>query len=221
MPLLSEERLKRYWYYVLRVFVRLTGVSLFRARIFGAERVPREGAVLLLSNHQSHLDPLLVGMSCNRRLSYLARQTLFEIEPLGLLIRSLDAIPIDREGSGLGGLKETMRRLKRGEVVGLFPEGTRTPDGEVKRLKPGFCTLARRCKVTLVPLAIEGAFQSWPKGTPLPTPHPVTIVFGQPIPPEQVAATWTDAELVELIESGIRRCHQQAKEQIQRSNSSC
>jgi 1-acyl-sn-glycerol-3-phosphate acyltransferase len=190
---------------------------LFRARVFGAARMPGEGAVLLLSNHQSHLDPLLIGMSCQRQLNFLARQTLFDTWPLGALIRSFNGIPIDRDGTGLAGLKETMRRLKRGEVVVLFPEGTRTPDGEVRRLKPGFCTLARRCKVTLQPMAIEGAFAAWPKGTPCPLPHPVTVVIGEPIPPERVAEISTDAALVQFVEAAIRHCHQQAREQIEQS----
>ena len=93
----------------------------------------------MLSNHQSHLDPVLVGLASDQRLNYLARDTLFGFAPFRWLINSLDAIPIDREGLGLGGLKETLKRLKRGESVLMFPEGTRTRDGEVGRLRPGFC----------------------------------------------------------------------------------
>ncbi len=77
---------------------------MFRIRCHGREWVPREGGALVLSNHQSHLDPVLVGVACNRRLNFLARKTLFRFAPLGWLIDSLDAIPIDREGTVLGGL---------------------------------------------------------------------------------------------------------------------
>lgn len=217
----TRQQLKRHWYSALQLVVRLTGVTVFRARTFGAKRVPESGAVLLLSNHQSNLDPVLIGMSCHRQLNYLARQTLFDNRPLSMLMSSLNAIPIDRDGTGLGGIKETMKRLKRGEVVVLFPEGTRTPDGEVRRLKPGFCTLARRCQVTLLPMAIDGAFDAWPRGTPLPAPHPITIVFGEPISPERVAEMPADADLVKFIETEIRNCHQQARQQIQRGTLNC
>ena len=77
-------------------------------------------------------------------MNYVARETLFRLPLLAPLMRFLDAFPIDREGSGLSGLKETLRRLKRGELVLIFPEGTRTTDGEVAPLKPGFISVARR-----------------------------------------------------------------------------
>lgn len=213
---MSRDWLKRLWYNGLRVIVRITAVGFFRARTFGANLVPAEGPVLLLCNHQSNLDPVLVGMSCERHLHYLARETLFDIPWLRGLMLSLNAIPIDRDGSGLAGLKATMKVLKQGRIVLLFPEGTRTKDGEVHRLKPGFCTLARRCKATLVPVAIEGAFDSWPRGTSLPKPHPVSIVFGKPISPERVVEIKTDPELVQAVETEIRRCHGLARRQMQR-----
>ena len=106
--------------------------------------MPATGGGLVLSNHQSNLDPIVIGLCCTRRLNYVARQTLFSFAPLRWLLESLEVIPIDREGSGFGGLKETLKRLKRGEIVVLFPEGTRTPDGEVHSMKPGFCALAKR-----------------------------------------------------------------------------
>ena len=130
---------QRLWYDALRVICRLTGILVFRIRCRGREFVPRDGGGLVLSNHQSHLDPVLVGLATDRRLNYLARDTLFKFAPFRWLINSLDAIPLDREGLGLGGLKETLKRLKRGELVLIFPEGTRTRDGEVGTLKPGFC----------------------------------------------------------------------------------
>jgi len=104
---------KRLWYDYLQVMCRLLGVALFRVRCTGRENVPPTGGVLVLSNHQSQFDPMLVGLAIDRRLNYLARETLFRFPPFRWLIRSLDAIPIDREGLGLAGLKETLRRLNR------------------------------------------------------------------------------------------------------------
>src|SRR5262245_34517350 len=95
---------KRAWYKFLHLVCRLGFVATCRIRCHHRERLPKQGGVLVLSNHQSHLDPVIVGLACDRRLNYLARETLFGFPPFRWLIRSLDAIPIDREGSGLGGL---------------------------------------------------------------------------------------------------------------------
>ena len=129
---------KRLWYGFLQVFCRLLTLAVCRIRVVGREHVPQKQGGLLLSNHQSHLDPVLLGLACDRRLNYLARESLFRFTPFRWLIQSLDAIPIDREGVGLSGLKETLRRLKQDELVLIFPEGTRTRDGEISPLKPGF-----------------------------------------------------------------------------------
>src|SRR5262245_28081751 len=128
---------KRLWYDFLRVLCRMLGVVFFSIRCEDRHHIPASGGVLVVSNHQSHFDPVLVGLVCDRRLNYLARDTLFGFAPFRWLIASLDAIPIDREGLGMAGLKETLRRLKREEMVLIFPEGTRTRDGSVATLKPG------------------------------------------------------------------------------------
>src|SRR5262245_1475162 len=106
---------KRLWYNFLRVFFRMLAVVVFRIRVRGREHIPKEGGLIVLPKHQSHLDPILVGLCFDRRLNSLARDTLFGFPPLRWLINSLDAIPLDREGIGLGGLKESLKRLKTGE----------------------------------------------------------------------------------------------------------
>jgi len=163
-----------------------------------------------MSNHQSNLDPVIIGLCCERRLNYVARQTLLTFAPLRWLLNSLDTIPIDRDGIGLGGLKETLRRLKRGELVLLFPEGTRTRDGEVQAIKPGFCALARRAEVPLVPVAMDGAFDAWPRQRGFPRPAVIHVQFGEPILPEQVKLL-SDEQLVREVERRIRDCHVRAR----------
>jgi 1-acyl-sn-glycerol-3-phosphate acyltransferase len=122
----------------------------------------------------------------------------------------LDAIPIDREGGGLAGLKETLRRLKAGELVLIFPEGTRTHDGEVAALKPGFIAVARRSRVPLIPVGIDGAFQAWPRTAKLPRLGRIAIVIGPAITPEEAAAL-SDAELLAQLELRILTCHSLAR----------
>jgi 1-acyl-sn-glycerol-3-phosphate acyltransferase len=194
----------------LRVVARLTGTLCFRIRWMGAENFPKTGGALVCSNHQSFFDPPLVGLTCNRRMNYLARETLFKAPLLAPLMRFLDAIPIDREGGGLAGLKETLRRLKAGEQVLIFPEGTRTHDGEVGSLKGGFCGVARRSGIPLVPVGIDGAFQAWPRSAKFPRFGRIAVVIGERITPELIASL-SDDEVVAELEKRIKQCHAQAR----------
>ncbi|MGE0607321.1 MAG: lysophospholipid acyltransferase family protein [Pirellulales bacterium] len=201
---------KRLWYRFMRVFLRLGAVAIYRLRWWGREHIPATGGVLILSNHQSHIDPPLLGLCIDRRINYLARDTLFRFPPFRWLINSLDAIPIDREGLGLAGLKETLKRLKRGELVLIFPEGTRSPDGEVAPLKPGFSALARRAGVPLLPVAIDGAYQAWPRQQKYPGRGVIHVQFGPPLWPEELDQ-YDERELVEEVERRIRDCHAAAR----------
>ena len=202
---------QRVGYDVLRVMARCVAVWLFGLRVQGREHWPQSGGGLVCSNHQSHFDPPLVGMTCSRRMNYLARDTLFNVPGLKQLIHFLDAIPIDREGGGLAGLRETLRRLKAGELVLIFPEGTRTHDGEVAPLKPGFIAVARRSKVPLIPVGLDGAFQAWPRTSKLPRLSRLAVVVGEPITPAQVAEL-TDEDLLAELEQRMLTCHAQARE---------
>jgi len=202
--------IQRYGYTALRAFCRLTGVVLFSVRCQGRHNMPREGPVLICSNHQSFFDPVLVGLVFNRRLNYLARQSLFRFLPFRWLIRFLDAIPIDRDGLGLSGLRESLRRLKRGEIILIFPEGTRTPDGSVLPLHPGFCALARRGKATLLPVGLDGAYDAWPRSAKLPRRCSIHICVGEPLSPAEVGEL-TNEGLVGEVERRIRGCQEQAR----------
>lgn len=206
---------KRTGYAVLRVLAQGLGILVFSIRFQGRHHIPVQGGVLVCSNHQSFFDPVLVGMGFRRRLNYLARKTLFRFFAFRWIIEFLDAIPIDREGGGLGGLKETLKRLKRGELVLIFPEGTRTRDGEVAPLKPGFVALARRSKTPLLPVAVDGAYDAWPREAKFPRPSRIGVSIGSPMMPEYVQ-TLTDEQLVAELEQRIRHCHAIARRMCRR-----
>lgn len=201
---------QRLGYDAFRVLARWFGVVFYGLRVVGRENWPEHGGGLVCANHQSSFDPPLVGLTCPRRMNYVARDTLFRIPLLAPLIRFLDAIPIDREGTGLAGLKETLRRLKRGELVLIFPEGTRTRDGEVAALKPGFISVARRSGVPLIPVGLDGAYHAWPRSAWFPRPGRIAVSVGQPICAEEVARL-SDEELLVLLEQRLRDCHAAAR----------
>ncbi|MCE9607573.1 MAG: 1-acyl-sn-glycerol-3-phosphate acyltransferase [Planctomycetia bacterium] len=200
----------RVWYEFVRRLLWLWCLVCFRIRCDGREHVPETGGVLLLANHQSMLDPPLMGMVVPRAANYVARETLFKNKLFAVLLRSFHAIPIDRDGLGIGGLKETLRRLKRGEIVLLFPEGTRTPDGEMQPLKPGFSALVKRTGACIVPVGIEGSYGAWPRSQPLPLPHVVQIEIGAPIPAAEAGAL-DERELITLVEARLHACHAEAR----------
>ena len=202
---------KRLVYGGTHVLARLAGIIGFRLRVSGREHVPREGGVLVCSNHQSYFDPVLVGLACDRPMNYLARKSLFKFAPFRWLIELYDAIPIDRDGFSMQGIKETLKRLKRDEMVLIFPEGTRTETGQMSPLKPGFSAVARRGKSALLPVGIDGAYDSWPRGQKLPGLSPIHIVIGEPITAEQIAGM-SDEEMIAALESRMRDCFFRAQQ---------
>ena len=168
-------------YKSLRVLCRVVSSTLFDIKVYGAEHVPTDGGVLLLSNHQSYLDPVAVAVQLRRPVSFLAKSELFKPWGFRWLIRQLNAFPI-RQGAGdVGAVRETIAKLKEGHVLTVFPEGSRTPDGDLMPLQNGFALVVRRADVPIIPVAIDGAFQSWPRAAVLPHPHPIRVKFGPPI----------------------------------------
>jgi len=198
------------WYAASQVLVQLAAVLLYRVRYSGQLNIPQVGPLIIVSNHQSHFDPPLIGMGTRRQMNYVARGTLFGFAPFRWLITSLGAIRIEREGIGLGGIKESLRRLKRGEVVVLFPEGTRTHDGRLGEFHGGFITLARRSGAAILPAAIEGAFDAWPRHRMLPTLGEIHVRYGTLLTPETIAAM-SDEEVLTEVRRRIELCLRQLR----------
>jgi 1-acyl-sn-glycerol-3-phosphate acyltransferase len=161
------------WWDLGKVACFYAMTALFSLRTRGGQNVPRSGPVLVLSNHQTFLDPVLVGLAIPRYIRWVARQTLHKNRFVAGLIASLRAIPIDLEGFSREGLQATLEALASGACVGMFPEGTRTPDGAVHPFKPGFSLLVKRSKAPIVPVGIAGAFAAWPRTQKLPMPSPL------------------------------------------------
>ena len=177
----------RWLYSSLWILCRALGISVFGVRARFAEPLPATGGLIVLSSHQSHLDPLLLGLACNRRLSSLARSSLYRFKPFGFVITALDAVPIDREASAVAAMKTVIKRLEDGAAVIIFPEGTRTPTGGLGEIKSGFALLAKRARVPIVPVAIVGAWECWPRTRLVPRPGRIRLEFGRLLRPEEIA----------------------------------
>lgn len=177
---LDPLRRNAYWRILQFIMQNIFCVWLgYRAR--GLERLPPTGGALFLINHQSYVDPLLVGLPLTRPVSYLARDNLFGVPVIGHILKNTYVMPINREAASTASLREAIRRIDAGFYVGIFPEGTRTLDGRVGEFKPGFLALLRRTEVPVIPVGIAGAFESYPKGRPFPWPGRVRVVFGEPL----------------------------------------
>ena len=172
------------------------------------------GGGLVLANHQSFLDPLLIGLPLHRPISFVARDSLFKVPFIGWVLRNTYVMPISRESASSASLRETIRRMQHGYLVGLFPEGTRTETGEVGPFKPGFVALIRRAKLPVYPVGIAGAFQAMGRGSWFLKPARVRVVVGEPISVEelaQFAGRDKDEALIELVRSRIVECYEQAE----------
>jgi 1-acyl-sn-glycerol-3-phosphate acyltransferase len=168
-------------YEILKPFAVLLMRLYFRLEARGTEHVPSSGALLLVSNHSSVLDPPLVGGASPRQLSFLAKAELFDIPLFGRFIRAVNARPVRREGSDARALKTALRVLEEGKALLVFPEGTRGPEGSLREAKPGAGMLAVLSGATVVPVLITGSGDALPRGAVLPRPRKAIVRFGPPL----------------------------------------
>ena len=176
----------------------------FRVRSYGRENIPRKGPFVLISNHQSYLDPMLCGGPIKRRVSFLARESLFTHWLFGRMIRSVGTIPLKLGDTDISAMRKVIDVLKQGRGVCLFPEGTRSLDGRITPFKPGFGLLCRRGKAAVVPVVIDGAFECWPRHKKLFSPGPIAVCYGKAISAEQ-AKKMGNARLAEVLTDTLRQ----------------
>jgi 1-acyl-sn-glycerol-3-phosphate acyltransferase len=204
-----KEKFISKWYWVGRFLCQVFTVLFFRYRAYGKENVPRQGAVILVGNHQSFLDPALCGIGVKRLVTYMARETLFR-GLFGWIIRSVNAIPVKRDQADIGAMKLVIARLREGGVVCLYPEGTRSADGRITKFKAGLGLLCRRSKASVVPVLIDGAYECWPRGQKLFSPGLLVVYYGKPLTPDQVAAM-TNEQLADWCTHTLRQMQHHAR----------
>jgi 1-acyl-sn-glycerol-3-phosphate acyltransferase len=180
------EGMRTYWR-CCRFVARSGLLLLLRPTVIGTRNVPLKDGVLLVSNHQSYLDPVLVTMAPPRESCYMARDTLWKDPRFARLITSLNAFPVKRSTADIGAIKQALRQLKRGMALVVFPEGTRTPDGRIQSLLPGLAAIAQKSRVPIVPTLIDGVFRCWPRTSKFPSPGNVIVQYDQKIAPEEYA----------------------------------
>ncbi len=189
-------------YYLSKTLLQGLFVLFLRGRVFGVKNVPATGGGLLVANHQSFLDPMFAGLGVPREAFYMARDTLFRSPLFGPIIRYYNAFPVRRGKADIGAIKKSLRILKRGGFLNVFPEGTRTTDGTVAAMQPGVVLMARKARVPLIPTMLLGAFEVWPRHRRFPRPGPVIVAYAAPLSVVEIEAL-SDEECIAIVRDRI------------------
>ncbi|MEU6531354.1 lysophospholipid acyltransferase family protein [Streptomyces sp. NPDC046928] len=177
------------FYYVLKYVLLGPLLRLvFRPRIEGLDNVPSTGAAIIAGNHLSFSDHFLMPAILKRRITFLAKKEYFTGPGVkgrltAAFFRSAGQIPVDRTGkeAGQAAIREGLGVLSKDELLGIYPEGTRSHDGRLYKGKVGVAVMALKAGVPVVPCAMIGTFEAQPPGKVIPNIHPVTIRFGKPL----------------------------------------
>ena len=199
------------WFWVARWICRVFCILFFRMRVYGRENVPDKGAFLLVSNHQSYLDPIFCGVPLKRRLCFFARDSLFANWFFRWLISSVNTIPVRRGEADLTAMRKVIGKLKEGRGFCLFPEGTRTSDGKIASFKSGVGLLCRRGAAAVVPAVVDGAFECWPRHKRIFSPGSISVCYGKVITAEQVK-NMGDRKLAEVLTDTLRRMQKECRQ---------
>lgn len=153
---------------LVRIYVNL----FYRIEVENLQYIPKEGACIVCSNHIHNLDPVIIGTTIPRKMTYMAKEELFRIKILGRILRKLGMIPVNRDSADLSAIKNSLKALNSGKVLGIFPEGTRKKKGEPTNVKPGLAMIAIKGKVPIIPVAIISDYRLFGKikvkvGSPL------------------------------------------------------
>lgn len=166
-----------------------------RGRVYGAENVPQKGPLVVVSNHASDFDPPILSCAMSRPVAYMAKEELFRVPVLKQAIELYGAYPVKRGAADRSAIRSALKCLSEGWAVGVFLEGTRTPDARIANPKLGAALIAGKAKVPLLPVSLWGTEAIFKKGSPVPRSSPVTVRIGQLID----APTSTDREELERV----------------------
>jgi 1-acyl-sn-glycerol-3-phosphate acyltransferase len=161
-----------------RGLCRIYTTTRFDLKVHGKHSIPKRGGALLISNHQSYLDPVLLGVQIERQISFIAKSELFEHPALSWLIKMLNSFPVRRGQSDVSAMKEALRRIHEGQILTMFPEGTRSVDGNLLPMQPGIALLVKRAQVPVIPAVIDGSYRAWPRRSKFPLRHPIRMMYG-------------------------------------------
>ena len=200
---------------LLYAFLHLIGKfilwALFRLEKIGIENIPREGGIIFAANHASFLDPILVGVASPRQMYFLAKTELFKGFFFPLFIKNLNALPMKRERVSTYTFRRLNELLGEGKAILLFPEGTRSRDGKIKKGKPGVALISYSTSSPVIPTLIEGNFEALPPGAKMLSPVKIKVKFGKPLYPQGKGNRENYREFTRIIMEEIRKLKTRGK----------
>lgn len=192
------------YYRTFRGFFRIIFSLVYRWQVIGREHIPKEGPVILCANHISLWDPPLLGSGIERMVNFMAKEELFRIPVIGFLITKFGAFPVKRGAGDRAAIRTTLKLLEEGKIFGIFPEGTRSKNGEVGEGMPGVAMFALKSQAQVIPVAIIGPYRMF---------RPIKIVYGEPIDLTRLREAKSSADTLketsDLIMDHIRKLRDQ------------
>ena len=179
----------------------------FCARVIHPERMVESGPLIIAVNHSSFFDPPLAGICSRRGVFYLARKSLLKWPFLGPLFPAMNVIPVERDGNDMSALREVIKKVREGNGVVLFPEGTRSPDGCLQSARAGIGLVIAKTHAPVLPVRIFGAYDAFPKNAKHLYFSQITIVIGEPI-------YFTDAELSDSSREAYQKLSNRVMQEI-------
>jgi 1-acyl-sn-glycerol-3-phosphate acyltransferase len=192
------------FYRFARTLCRIYFSLVNRWEVIGHENIPQQGGVLICPNHISNFDPPLVGSAMSRPIRFMAKEELFKVPVLSFLIKDFGAFPVKRGAGDRQAIRQSLQILENGEVLGIFPEGSRSKSGGLEEAHSGAAFFALKTDATVVPVAIVGSFAPFAK---------IKIIFGTPLDlsayRDQKGSKETLAEITSLIMTSIQKLIEQ------------
>ena len=196
-----------FWYLLGYSLSKAIAKTFFSYRVIGAENMIEEGPCIITANHCSFFDPPLAGVACKRAIHYLARKSLLDWPILGPIFPELNVIPVDRKNADRSALMGAIRVVKSGGAVLIFPEGTRSPDGNLQPAQPGIGMIVSKTGAPVVPVRVAGSYEVFNRDMLCPKRGRITVIVGAPL---QFSATQSHG-------SDPRETYQKTSEEVLRA----
>ncbi len=186
-------------YWLGHSFFRALARGLYDFRVVGSENMHFDGPAIIAANHVSFLDPPFIGQAFDETIYSFARKTLFDQPLVGKVLRQWQAIPVDRDKPDTASLKATIRLLKSGKKVLMFPEGTRSSDGKLQKGEAGVGLFLAKTGAPVLPVRIFGTYEAYPRGAKFLRPTQITLVIGQRYQPDITSAAAHGRDLYQTL----------------------
>jgi 1-acyl-sn-glycerol-3-phosphate acyltransferase len=190
-------------YNIFYNLAKLLARMIFSMRVIHPERIVESGPLLIAVNHSSFFDPPLAGICSRRGVYYLARKTLLKWPFFGPLFPAMNVIPVERDGNDMSALREVIKKVKDGNAVLLFPEGTRSVDGNLQPARAGIGLVIAKTGAPVLPMRIFGAYEAFPKNARRFQLSQITVVIGEPIHFTEEEISNTSRETYQLLSNRV------------------